>query len=182
MSTANAALSPRPAARARPVSSSMPAGYDSRPTGTTGGNFHGVPAHLHDMQCDRLREAISARIDSEDPGLREGAVDAHLGVCAGCRAWQHWAHVVTRRTRLGGLFLDHDLTPRVIAAAPVAATRRGRRFIQQAGPAAMAAVQLSVAIPLLLLGHELSADRAALPDGHGHGGTSAGGGSAEEVA
>jgi predicted anti-sigma-YlaC factor YlaD len=134
------------------------------------------------MQCDRLREAISARIDSEDPGLREGAVDAHLGVCAGCRAWQHWAHVVTRRTRLGGLFLDHDLTPRVIAAAPVAATRRGRRFIQQAGPAAIAALQLAVAIPLLLLGLDRSADRLASPDDRGDRGTSAGEGSAGEVA
>ena len=72
------------------------------------------------MQCDRLREAISARIDGEDPGLLDGALDAHLGVCAGCRAWQQRADAVTRRARLGGLFLDHDLTPKVIAAVPVA--------------------------------------------------------------
>ena len=85
------------------------------------------------MQCDGLREAISARIDGEDPGLPDGALDAHLGFCAGCRAWQQRAHAVTRRARLGGLFLDHDLTPKVIAAAPAVATRRGRRFIQQAG-------------------------------------------------
>jgi hypothetical protein len=69
------------------------------------------------MQCDRLREAISARIDGEDPGLLDWALDAHLGVCAGCRAWQQRADAVTRRARLGGLFLDHDLTPKVIAAA-----------------------------------------------------------------
>ena len=134
------------------------------------------------MQCDRLREAISARIDGEDPGLPDGALDAHLGFCAGCRAWQQRAHAVTRRARLGGLFLDHDLAPKVIAAASAVATRRGRRFIQQAGPAAMAAAQLAVAIPLLLLGHDRSADHAALPDGRGDGATSAGEGSPEEVA
>ena len=128
-----------------------PAGYGRRRTTATGGNFRVVPAHLHDMQCDRLREAISARIDGEDHQLSEGALDAHLGVCAGCRAWQQRAHVVTRRARLGGLFLDHDLTPRVLAAPPVAATGRARRFIQRAGPAAMAAFQLAVAIPLCLI-------------------------------
>jgi predicted anti-sigma-YlaC factor YlaD len=134
------------------------------------------------MQCDRLREAVSARIDGEDPGLPDGALDAHLGVCAGCRAWQQRAHAVTRRARLGGLLLDHDLTPKVLAAAPASATRRGRRFIQQAGPAAIAALQLAVAIPLLLLGLDRSADRLASPDDRGDRGTSAGEGSAGEVA
>jgi len=134
------------------------------------------------MQCDRLREAISARIDGEAPGLPDSALDAHLGVCDGCRGWQQRAHAVTRRTRLGGLFLDHDLAPKVIAAASAVATRRGRRFIQQAGPAAMAAVQLAVAMPLLLLRRGRSADHAALPGGSDDGAASAGEGSPEEVA
>ena len=103
------------------------------------------------MQCDRLREAISARIDGENHQLPEGTLDAHLGVCGGCRAWQQRAHAVTRRARLGGLFLDHDLTPRVLAAAPVSANGRARRFIRRAGPTAMAALQLAVAIPLCLI-------------------------------
>ena len=68
------------------------------------------------MRCDRIHEALSARIDSEDPGLPAGELDAHLRVCADCRAWQQRAHVVTRRTRLGCAFLDHDLTPAVLAA------------------------------------------------------------------
>ncbi|HUN37390.1 MAG TPA: zf-HC2 domain-containing protein [Trebonia sp.] len=68
------------------------------------------------MRCDRFRAAISARIDGEDPGLLGGALDAHLRACAGCRAWQERAHVVTRRARLGGTFLDHDLTAQVLAA------------------------------------------------------------------
>ena len=70
------------------------------------------------MECDRVREAISARIDGEDPGLPDDALEAHLAGCADCRAWQQRAHAVTRRARLGGSFLDHDLTPRVLAAVP----------------------------------------------------------------
>ena len=133
----------------------MPEAYGSRQdVDTTGGNFRGAPAHLQDMQCDRFREAISARIDGEDPGLPDGALDAHLGACAGCRAWQQRAHAVTRRARLGGLFLDHDLTSQVLAAVPAAATGRRRRFTQRAGLAAAAAAQLAITIPLLLLGHD----------------------------
>jgi len=106
------------------------------------------------MECDRFREAISARIDGEDPGLPNGALDAHLRVCAECRAWQQRAHAVTRRTRLGGSFLDHDLTSRVLAATPAAAAGRRRRFTQRAGLATMAAAQLAITVPLLLLGHD----------------------------
>jgi len=134
------------------------------------------------MQCDRFRAAISARIDGEDPGLPDGALDAHLGVCADCRTWQERAHGVTRRARLGGLFLDHDLTPRVLAAASVASTQRGRRFAQRAGLTAMATAHLAITIPLLLLGRARTEDRAALPDGPGAGGTPTGASGSEEVA
>jgi predicted anti-sigma-YlaC factor YlaD len=117
------------------------------------GNFRGGPAHLQDMRCDTFREAISAQIDGEDPGLPGAALDAHLGACADCRAWQQRAHLVTRRARLGGLFLDHDLTSAVLAAVPAATTGRRRRFTRRAGLAAMAAAQLAITVPLLL-GHD----------------------------
>jgi predicted anti-sigma-YlaC factor YlaD len=39
------------------------------------------------MRCTRFREAVSARIDGEDPGLPTGEVDAHLAECPDCRAW-----------------------------------------------------------------------------------------------
>jgi predicted anti-sigma-YlaC factor YlaD len=106
------------------------------------------------MRCDTFREAISAQIDGEDPGLPDAALDAHLGVCSDCRAWQQRAHLVTRRARLGGLFLDHDLTSEVLAAVPPTAAGRRRRFTQRSGLAAMAAAQLAITIPLLLLGHD----------------------------
>jgi predicted anti-sigma-YlaC factor YlaD len=106
------------------------------------------------MQCDRFREAISARIDGEDLGLPEGAVDAHLRDCGDCRAWRQRAHAVTRRARLGGLYLDHDLTPGVLAAVPAADARRWRRLTQRAALAAVAVAQFAITIPLLLLGHD----------------------------
>ncbi len=106
------------------------------------------------MQCDTFREAISARIDGEDPGLPEGALNAHLDACADCRAWQQHAHEVTRRARLGGSFPGHDLTARVLAAVPDASTGRRRRFTRRAGLGAVAAAQLAITVPLLLLGHD----------------------------
>jgi predicted anti-sigma-YlaC factor YlaD len=39
------------------------------------------------MRCDRYREAISARIDGEDPGLPTEDIDAHLAECPECRSW-----------------------------------------------------------------------------------------------
>jgi len=105
------------------------------------------------MQCERFREAISARIDGEDLGLPGSAVDAHLRVCGDCRAWRERAHAVTRRTRLGVLYLDCDLTPRVLAAVPAVATGRRRRFTRRAALAAVAAAQLAITVPLLL-GHD----------------------------
>lgn len=110
------------------------------------------------MRCDRFREAVSARIDGEDPGLPDDALDAHLQGCADCRAWQERAHAMTRRARLGGLFLDHDLTSQVLAAVPDAGRGRGngrrRRLGQRAGLAAVAVAQLAITVPLLLLGHD----------------------------
>lgn len=39
------------------------------------------------MRCSRFREAVSARIDGEDPGVSLDRVDAHLATCAECRSW-----------------------------------------------------------------------------------------------
>ena len=42
----------------------------------------------------------------------------------------------------------------MLAAVPAVATGRGRGFAQRAGLAAVAAAQLAIAVPLLLLGHD----------------------------
>ncbi len=107
-----------------------------------------------DVECDRAHEAISALIDGEDPGLPEDILDAHLAGCAACRAWLQAAHEVTRRARIGGPFLDRDLTSSVLAAIPPAPPQRRRRVAQRAGLAVAALAQLAITVPLLVLGHD----------------------------
>ena len=113
------------------------------------------------MECDRAREAISARIDGEDPGVPDGALDAHLAGCEACRGWQRRAHVMTRRARLGGPFLEHDLTGQVLAHVPLAPARRRLGLALRAALLAAALGQLAVTVPLLVLGHDQDAGRHA---------------------
>jgi len=106
------------------------------------------------MRCDRAREAISAQIDGEDTGVPEGALAAHLAGCAACQDWQRRAYTMTRRARLGGPFLDHDLTDRVLAAVPPAPARRRLRVALRVALAVVALGQLAITVPLLVLGHD----------------------------
>jgi predicted anti-sigma-YlaC factor YlaD len=48
------------------------------------------------MDCDACREAISALLDNEDPGIDPTLVEAHLAACPACRAH------VAQATRLQG--------------------------------------------------------------------------------
>ncbi|HEX3956915.1 MAG TPA: zf-HC2 domain-containing protein [Trebonia sp.] len=109
------------------------------------------------MECDRAREAVSAQIDGADSGVPDGALAAHVSGCADCRAWAQRAHVVTRRARLGGAFLDHDLTARVLAAVPPAPARRTRTATQRTALVAVAALQIAITVPLLIFGHDRDA-------------------------
>jgi predicted anti-sigma-YlaC factor YlaD len=106
------------------------------------------------MECDSAREAISARIDGEDPGVPADALEAHIAGCAECQGWRQRAHSVTRRVRLGGPFLDHDLTPRVLAATPPPLAGDRRRLAQRAGLMGIALAQMAITLPLLILGHD----------------------------
>jgi predicted anti-sigma-YlaC factor YlaD len=106
------------------------------------------------MECDKAREAISALIDGEDPGLPDGALAAHLAGCAACRQWQHRAHAVTRRARLGGAFLDHDLAPGVLAAVPPSHARERLRLARRGALIMVALAQLAITVPCLLMGQD----------------------------
>jgi len=106
------------------------------------------------MDCDRLRVAISTQIDGEVPWLPPDVLETHLAGCADCRDWQRRAHTVTRRVRLGGAFLDHDLTPGVLAAVPVAQDRGRLRLARRGLLIALALAQFAIAAPMLFLGHD----------------------------
>jgi predicted anti-sigma-YlaC factor YlaD len=110
------------------------------------------------MDCDSAREAISARIDGEEePGPLASSLDDHLSSCPACREWQQRAHVVTRRARLGGSFLDHDLAPALLAAVPAHDPWWRRRSVQRGTLLALALAQLAIAAPMLFLGHDREA-------------------------
>ncbi|GAA3272578.1 zf-HC2 domain-containing protein [Dactylosporangium vinaceum] len=52
------------------------------------------------MECERYREALSARLDGEDEPIEPALTDAHLAACPACRTWEHDAMAVTRLVRL----------------------------------------------------------------------------------
>jgi predicted anti-sigma-YlaC factor YlaD len=72
------------------------------------------------VDCERAREAISALVDGEDPGVLLAAVDAHVDRCPGCRAWHDGVTALARRTRVAPADAVPDLTERIVAAAPPA--------------------------------------------------------------
>jgi predicted anti-sigma-YlaC factor YlaD len=106
------------------------------------------------MDCDTIRVAISTQIDGEVPWLPSDVLATHLAGCPACRDWQRRAHTVTRRVRLGGALLDHDLAPRVLAAVPVAEDRGRLRLARRGLLFALALAQFAIAAPMLFLGHD----------------------------
>jgi predicted anti-sigma-YlaC factor YlaD len=110
------------------------------------------------MDCESIRAAISASLDGEDAGVPADVMGAHLDDCAACRDWRERQHALTRRARLSGYALDHDLTARVLAALPAPAPRPSRMPVaRRAALALVAAGQLAITVPLLLLGHDRDA-------------------------
>jgi predicted anti-sigma-YlaC factor YlaD len=124
------------------------------------------------MDCTRIRDAISARLDSEEPGVELSLIHAHLDTCAGCRGFAASAERLHRTSRLAPAPEVPDLTPAILAAIgdePVPALRSGTEPALRSGTepasadtqlvlrwilAALALVQIGVAVPALLLGSD----------------------------
>src|SRR4029077_8311038 len=68
------------------------------------------------MTCMQIHQAISARLDGEDPGLDEPTVYAHLAGCPDCRAFSHDAETLHRSVRLASAPEIPDLTPGILTA------------------------------------------------------------------
>jgi predicted anti-sigma-YlaC factor YlaD len=62
------------------------------------------------MTCDRYREAISARMDGEDPALPTADIDAHLATCNDCREWEALSRTAARAMRVHAAGDIPDLT------------------------------------------------------------------------
>lgn len=80
------------------------------------------------MGCDQYREALSAELDGESPGVSEDALSGHLSGCSDCREWFGRAARVTRLVRLAPAEPMPDLAPAVLAALPANPARRRRLF------------------------------------------------------
>ncbi len=111
------------------------------------------------MDCDRFREAASARMDGEGSPVAAAALDGHLGRCPGCTAWVAAAGAVTRRARLAAAPEVPDLTAAVLAALPdrlpgAAAAARSRLVATalRLGLLAVGVAQIGLATPSLLDG------------------------------
>ncbi|WP_222267760.1 zf-HC2 domain-containing protein [Modestobacter marinus] len=70
------------------------------------------------MSCEPFREAVSAGLDGESPGVPQRWVDEHLTRCAACRSWTEAAAEVTRRARLTPASPVPDVTAAVLGRLP----------------------------------------------------------------
>lgn len=110
-------------------------------------------------ECLAAREAVSAALDGEDPGLPADWTNRHLVDCPACRMWYDRARALRRRTRLTVVPQVPDLTDRILRAGTTAGRRR-RRPRRHLGTAVrcllvvVAGLQLWSAAPMLLLGHD----------------------------
>jgi predicted anti-sigma-YlaC factor YlaD len=106
------------------------------------------------MRCGTIREALSARLDGEDPGLPDDDIDAHLGGCESCRAWALAAGAlagVVERAPRDQVPLDPALLASLTAPADEAATGLLRTGEWRLVLALITVVQMIAAWPGVLL-------------------------------
>ena len=109
------------------------------------------------MNCQRYREAVSALLDGEDPGISAELVDRHLAACGRCRAWRDTASAFARSARLAPAEDVPDLTRSILLSAADTAIARGRRRVRlpRIALVVIALAQLAISVA------DLAADGAA---------------------
>jgi len=114
------------------------------------------------MRCTRFREAISARLDGEDPGLPLELVEAHLDECADCQAW------AAAVDSLGGAGADRAPVERISLDPALLATLGARApRAQSSGGALISTFEWRIALAMIAVTQVvLSWPGAFLHDGH----------------
>ncbi len=108
------------------------------------------------MDCEGTRIAISALLDSEQPGVGHRQLDQHLAQCERCRRWREDAHEVTRRFRLAPV----DVPPPSQAllestrAAPGRWSWREASIFTRIALVLVAVGQIAVTVPALIFGSD----------------------------
>jgi predicted anti-sigma-YlaC factor YlaD len=105
------------------------------------------------VECTRWREAVSARLDGEDPGIDPALVDAHLARCPGCRAFASAADDARRTQRVGVAPDVPDLSRRVRKAVALA-DRASRWSVVRALLVVVAVQIIGFSLPALIFGDE----------------------------
>ncbi|HZQ58843.1 MAG TPA: zf-HC2 domain-containing protein [Acidimicrobiales bacterium] len=100
--------------------------------------------------CEEYREAISARIDGEDPGMAEEALARHIADCHACRAFETAALAATRRARLRAAEAVPDLTGPILASITASRRLAPTPSVVRLTLALVAAAQAVGAIPALV--------------------------------
>jgi predicted anti-sigma-YlaC factor YlaD len=81
------------------------------------------------VDCERYREALSARLDDEEgPEDARHADDLHLEYCGDCALWYDQAALITRRTRTTAAVAWPDVTEAVLARVPATPPHRATRL------------------------------------------------------
>ena len=101
------------------------------------------------------QEAISARLDGEDPGIDERLVNAHLARCPACRSFQARAEKSRRRVRVMPAGSMPDLSRRIVKLNAIA-DRAGRWSMVRAVLGVVAIQIIAFSLPALVLGDEQS--------------------------
>jgi len=106
----------------------------------------------YQIDCERCRTAISARLDDEDPGVSSADVHAHLTECTSCRAYEVDVTSLHRTMRVTPAPQVPDLTPRILASIDGAPRSSPHRDAWRAGLGLVAVVQIVLGLPALVLG------------------------------
>jgi predicted anti-sigma-YlaC factor YlaD len=111
------------------------------------------------MNCEACREAISALLDNEDPGIDPTLVQAHLATCAACRAETTQASRLQRWLRLRPAESVPDLTPAILAriGPTEPGLRRGAQREVRIALAVLAGLVAVLPLPAPLLAEEAGA-------------------------
>jgi predicted anti-sigma-YlaC factor YlaD len=106
-----------------------------------------------DPSCARWREAISAMVDGEEPGVDQRLVAAHVARCASCREFESFAATDRRHA------LVHEVTPmpdlaRHVSKWAAVVDRASRWSVVRAVLAVVALEIVAFSLPALILGDE----------------------------
>jgi predicted anti-sigma-YlaC factor YlaD len=112
------------------------------------------------VKCATARDAISALLDDEDPGVDRRDLDSHVLGCVDCRRWRAAAHDVTRNARLEPARAAAVSADELVAAV-LARSRPPRRPALvtwlRAALVVVAGAQAWITVPMLLSGHDHTA-------------------------